>query len=186
MLPISAEASSGPDSARNDNLDAVGHTPDPAVMANAVSRWDLALYRRNVEGMHFRDFRVGDSWELATGDVVSSAPELARLTGNIAGVHHDAQFAGGQRLVYGGHTIGLALQQITKALPTLVTVAGWQGCDHLAPVHEGDVLRSTLQVEDLHPFPDSGGLVALRVTTQSESSGELTPVLDWRVSAVFA
>ena len=43
----------------------------------------------------------------STGDVVSSAPELARLTLNIAATHHDSR-VGGRRLVYGGHTIGLA------------------------------------------------------------------------------
>ncbi len=50
-----------------------------------------------------------------------------------------------QRLVYGGHTIGLALAQATRLLPNLVTVLGWQSCDHTGPVHEGDTLYSELQ-----------------------------------------
>src|SRR5690606_11310680 len=72
------------------------------------------------------------------GDVVTSAPELARLTLNIAKVHHDAAASGQGRLVYGGHTIGLALHQAVRALPELVTVVAWHGCDHTGPVREGD------------------------------------------------
>jgi hypothetical protein len=45
-------------------------------------------------------------------DTVSSGPELARLTMNIAAVHHDAAAAGGRRLVYGGHTIALASRRL--------------------------------------------------------------------------
>ena len=77
--------------------------------------------------------------------MVSSAPELARVTLNIAGVHHDSRL-GGLRLVYGGHTIGLALAQASKLLPNLATVLGWQSCDHTAPVYEGDTLYSELQL----------------------------------------
>ena len=51
--------------------------------------------------------------------MVSSAPELARLTLNIAMVHHDAAASAGGRLVYGGHTIGIAAAQATRALPNL-------------------------------------------------------------------
>lgn len=187
MLPLSPSAQLDRDSAPHDDLEGVGHAPDPEVMAAAVSTWDLNLYREYVPGVHFDDLRVGDSWEPASGDVVSSAPELARLTGNIAAVHHEAGVAGGRRLVYGGHTIGLALHHVTKALPSLATVAGWQGCDHLAPVHEDDVLRSTITIEALRPFPVTGGLADLRVRTDATPpGGEAVAVLDWRVSAVFA
>ena len=86
----------------------------------------------------------------STGDVVSSAPELARLTLNIAATHHDSR-VGGQRLVYGGHTIGLALAQASRLLPNLVTVLGWESCDHTGPVHEGDTLYSELHVESAEP-----------------------------------
>src|ERR671914_512670 len=91
----------------------------------------------------------------------SSAPELARLAGNIAAVHHDAASAGGSRLVYGGHTIGLALHQVSRAMPAVVTVLGWESCDHLAPVHEGDALESVIEVTSAEPVPTGGGLVSL-------------------------
>jgi hypothetical protein len=58
---------------------------------------------------------------LQSSDVVSSAPELARLTLNIAATHHDSR-VGGQRLVYGGHTIGPALAQASRLPPNLATV----------------------------------------------------------------
>ena len=105
------------------------------------------------------------------GDVVSSAPELARLTLNMAMAHHDAQAAGGQRLVYGGHTVGLALAQAARSLPSLVTVAAWHGCDHLGPVHEGDTLRSTISVEQVDSLPAGGGLVHLRSRVRAEAPG---------------
>jgi hypothetical protein len=101
--------------------------------------------------------------------VVSSAPELARLTLNVAMVHHDAQAAEGRRLVYGGHAIGLALAQAARTLPSLVTVAAWHGCDHLGPVHEGDTLRSTISVEQVDPLPGGGGLVHLRSHVRAEA-----------------
>ncbi len=110
------------------------------------------------------------------GDVVSSAPELARLTLNVAMAHHDAQAAEGRRLVYGGHTIGLALGQAARSLPSLVTVAAWHGCDHLAPVHEGDTLRSTISVEQIDALPGGGGLVHLRSVVTAEAPG---PWVGW-------
>ena len=64
---------------------------------------------------------------------------------------------GGVRLVYGGHSIGLAFHHVCQALPSLVTVAGWHGCDHLAPVHEGDLLTSSVVVDsaqDLHGWAE--------------------------------
>jgi acyl dehydratase len=123
------------------------------------------------------------------GDVVSSAPELARLTLNVAIVHHDASAGEGRRLVYGGHAIGLALAQAARTLPSLVTVAAWHGCDHLGPVHEGDTLRSTISVERVDPLPGAGGLVHLRSQVRAEAPmTEPAPrdVLDWRYIVVVA
>src|SRR3984885_124387 len=119
-------------------------------------------------------------------DVVSSGPELARLTMNIAAVHHDAAAAGGRRLVYGGHTIALALTQATRAIPNLLTVLAWQSCDHTAPVHEGDLLSSALEVERVTPLPRGGALLHLRSLVQAcdPEAGAERQVLDWRFVAV--
>ena len=121
----------------------------------------------------------------STGDIVSSAPELARLTLNIAATHHDSR-VGGQRLVYGGHTIGLALAQASRLLPNLVTVLGWESCDHTGPVHEGDTLYSELHVESAEAAVN-GGLLGLRsVVLRGVRFAEAPdrPVLDWRFSAL--
>ena len=63
--------------------------------------------------------------------------------------------------MYGGHTIGLALAQASRLLPNLVTVLGWQSCDHTGPVHEGDTLYSELHIESAEPT-DHGGVLGLR------------------------
>jgi acyl dehydratase len=119
-------------------------------------------------------------------DVVSSAPELARLTLNIAAVHHDAVAAGGRRLVYGGHTIALALAQATRAIPNLLTVLAWQSCDHTAPVHEGDLLSSVVEVERVRPLSQGGAHLHLRsrVIAANPETSEENQVLDWRFAAV--
>lgn len=181
MLPVSRpDAPAGP----SDDLDAIGQT---SAESHAADQWDLAAYRSRVSGAHFADVSPGQQWEIDGADVVSSAPELARLTGNLAQVHHDAAAAGGERLVYGGHTIGIALHQITRALPTLVTPTAWQFCHHLAPVRENDRLRSTILVESLTPrATGDGGTAQLRVRVQAENDAGTTDVLDWSVEALLA
>jgi acyl dehydratase len=121
------------------------------------------------------------------GDVVTSAPELARLTLNVAQVHHDARAAGGRRLVYGGHTIGVAAAQLVRAVPGIVTFLGWDGCDHTGPVHEGDTLRSVVTVESSTLVDDGLHVLGLRsiVTADAEpADDDPRPVLDWRVSVL--
>jgi len=184
MLPLSGDdASPGP----RDDLDDIGRGPSTADAGPAIAHWRLDRFRRRVGGPHFDDLRVAQRWVIEGADVVSNSPELARLTGNVAAVHHDAAAAGGQRLVYGGHVIGLALHQVTKALPSIVTVAGWQSCDHLRPVHEGDRLVSTVVVEALDRLPSGGGLARLRVLADAASSDSSpAAVLDWSLTVVMA
>ncbi|GII23300.1 MaoC family dehydratase [Planosporangium mesophilum] len=186
MLPLrDARAQTG----HADDLSGIGTPPGPAVLAGVTAGWDLAGFRDHVAGPHFADLHAGTTWRIDGGDVVSSAPELARLTGNLAAVHHDRTAAeGDRRLVYGGHTIGLALTQATRALPNLVTVVGWHGCDHTGPVHEGDTLFSTVTVENTEPLPGGGGLVHLwsLVRARESATDHARDVLDWRYVAVLA
>ncbi|MCW2548458.1 MAG: Acyl dehydratase-like protein [Mycobacterium sp.] len=130
--------------------------------------------------------KVGRRLRVSSADVVSNAPELARLTLNIAAVHHDAGAAGGRRLVFGGHTIALALAQATRAIPGLLTVLGWHACEHLAPVHEGDQLSSTIDVQGSEEWEGWGRILQLRsrVSCRDVESGDETPVLDWRFVAL--
>ena len=93
--------------------------------------------------------------------------------------------------MYGGHTIGLALAQVARSLPSIVTVAAWHGCNHLGPVHEGDTLRSTVRVEQIDEIP-GGALVHLRSLVRAEApspeGSQVQPrdVLDWRYVAIVA
>jgi acyl dehydratase len=183
MLPAGPDWRASDDDAPRDDLTAIGaDAPGPAV--DPVAHWDGEMFRSKVPGPHFDPGLAGAVLH-STGDVVSSAPELARLTLNIAATHHDSR-VGGRRLVYGGHTIGLALAQAGRLLPNLVTVLGWESCDHTGPVHEGDTLYSELHVETAKPV-GGGGVLGLRslVYAVSDAAGEPDrPVLDWRFSAL--
>lgn len=129
---------------------------------------------------------VGQTWSITGGDVVSSAPELARLTLNVARAHHDDASSASGRLVYGGHTIGVALSQVTRAFPDLLTVLSWQHCDHLGPVREGDTLSSSVDVEHVQQLT-AGRAISLRaqVTARSVPGEQPRDVLDWRFTALF-
>ena len=175
MLPLSPDA---PDTGHADDLAAIGadrqSPPDP------TAGWNVGA----LPGAGFDPSLVG-TVVTSTADVVSSAPELARLSLNIAATHHDWR-SGGQRLVYGGHTIGLALAQTTRLLPDLITVLGWESCDHTGPVHENDTLYSELHIESAEP-----GAVGVRLQLRSVVYAAATdpaeadrPVLDWRFTAL--
>src|SRR6201997_2624011 len=181
MLPVSPDADPHREPAADD-LSAIGAAA--VTLTKATDEWDTDEWRRRVPGPHFDPGLAGAVLH-SSADVVTSAPELARLTLNIAAVHHDSRISG-QRLVYGGHTIGLALAQASRLLPNLVTVLGWESCDHTGPVHEGDTVYSELHVESAQPT-ESGGVLGLRslVYAASNSAGEPDrPVLDWRFSAL--
>ncbi len=183
MLPASPDWVAADDGHTGDDLSAIGaDAAGPAV--DPAAQFNGEVFRTKVPGPHF-DPSLAGSVLHSTADVVSSAPELARLTLNIAATHHDLR-VGGQRLVYGGHTIGLALAQASRLLPNLVTVLGWESCDHTGPVHEGDTLYSELHIESAEPT-DNGGVLGLRslVYAVGDASGEPDrPVLDWRFHAL--
>jgi acyl dehydratase len=193
MLSLSPGAD--PNAAEHvDDLSKVGADLAPA--SSAIDAWHGAAFRERIPGPHF-DADMAGTVLHSTADVVSSAPELARLTLNIAAVHHDSR-VNRCRLVYGGHTIGLALAQATRLLPNLATVLGWQSCDHSGPVYEGDTLFSELHIESAE-LTDNGGVLGLRslvyavsdtnpetstdTNTDSQSASE-RQVLDWRFTAL--
>lgn len=76
-------------------------------------------------------------------DHIDMAAPLARLTFNQAAVHRDVTTTadGRRRLVYGGHVQGLAQASLTRMLPGLATVQAWDGCDHIGPAFEGDLIE---------------------------------------------
>ena len=178
MLPLRGEPT-------GEEGDEVGGAEDLAhdALQQAAKGLDLGAYRSRAPGPHFADLPDGWRDELEGGDVVDSAPALARLSLNIAMAHLDAGAAHHKRrLVYGGHTIALAAAQAARALPGLVTVLGWHSADHTAPVFEGDTLRSRLELELREELPHGGGLAHLR-SVVSNDDGE---VLDWRFVGVLA
>ena len=170
-----------------DDLDAIPTELDPAVVRAAIAGWRLDAFRAAVAGPHFAELSPGERWALEGGDVVSAAPELARLSLNVAMAHHDRHANdSGRRLVYGGHTIGIAAAQATRVLPNLVTIVAWHGCDHLAPVYEDDTLSSELELTDVEPLDGGGGLVHLRSRVRARRATESSDVLDWRFVGVMA
>ena len=169
MLPLRDGAG---DTGHADDLSTIGaQTPMPP---DPTTDWDAEAFRSRVPAA---SAPATGTVLRSTADVVSSAPELARLTLNVAATHHDSR-VGGQRLVYGGHTIGLALAQASRVLPNLVTVLGWESCDHTGPVHEGDMLYSDVHVEDVR-----GSMLGLRSVVYAVGEPD-RPVLDWRFRAL--
>ena len=181
MLPASPGWQ--PSGGHQDDLSGIGaDTVQPAV--DPTGAWDAEMFWSRVSGRQFDAPDVGTVLH-SSADVVSSAPELARLTLNVAATHHDSRVSG-SRLVYGGHTIGLALAQATRLLPNLATVLGWHFCDHTGPVHEGDTLYSELRVESVRRTAQ-GAVLGLRSVVYAVSGGSAEPdrhVLDWRFTAL--
>lgn len=171
-----------------DDFETISDELAPELLRAAVDGWDLAAYRGSVPGAHADALSSATRYVVEAGDTVTGAPELARLSLNVAAAHTDpAAGVSGRRLVYGGHTIGIALAHATRAIPNLVTVAGWRSCDHLAPVFEGDVLHSLVTIESVNEV-SGRALVDLRVHTNADRSdgAAAEPVLDWRLVGVMA
>ena len=146
--------------------------------------WRLDRLRAAVPGPYFDELAPGQTFLVEAGETVTGAPELARLTLNVATAHTDASSSvHGRRLVYGGHTISIAAAHATRAIPAIATIVAWHGCDHLGPVFEGDVLRTELTVES----SAADGLVGLRARVNADRADvKPEPVLDWSFEAVVA
>jgi acyl dehydratase len=187
MLPLS-----DPDgrTGHADSLDAIPAELEPGALGGAVTGWRLERLRVRRDGAGEDGERPapGTVWRLLGGDVVSAAPELARMTLNVAVAHHDAR-ASGRRLVYGGQTIGIAASHVSRALPQLATIVAWHGCDHTGPVLEGDTLSSEIELERIEPLDGHGGAslahLRCRVSATRDGSPEPVEVLDWRPVGVL-
>jgi acyl dehydratase len=182
MIPLrDAEARTG----HTDDFADIPQTLDVAQVRAAVPRdWHLDRLRAAAPGPYHADLAAGQAFLVEAGETVTGAPELARLTLNVATAHTDATASTyGRRLVYGGHTISIAAAHAMRAIPALATIVAWQGCEHLGPVFEGDVLRTELRIEQTAP----DGLVTLRALVSAERpETDPAPVLDWTFVAVVA
>ena len=178
----------------DDTFDAIPAELDMnAVRAAVASHWRLDVFREAVAGPHFDDIKPGTRYLVQAADTVTAAPELVRQTLNLAQAHTDAAASPyGRRLVYGGHTISMASAQLSRALPNLVTLIAWRGCDHRAPVFEGDRLKTELEVIATHELESGGGLVDLQILVTAERGpdarepGKRERVLDWHLLALMA
>ncbi len=179
---------------RTDSFDAIPAELDMDQVRAAVPRdWRLGVFREQAPGAHFADVAAGTTYVVEGRDTVTCAPELVRLTLNLASAHSDAAASAyHRRLVVGYHTISMAAAQMTRALPNLVTFLAWRSCDHTEPVFEGDVLRTAVTVDATHPLAEEGGLVDLHVLVYAERGQEAPEpgtgiaVLDWRVIGLMA
>jgi acyl dehydratase len=188
MIPL---RDAGAQTGHADRFDDISQELDMERVESAVpADWRFDVLRDQVPGEHFADLSPGTVYEVEGRDTVTAAPELARLTLNVARAHTDAGGSShGHRLVYGGHTIAVAAAQTTRALPNLAMIVAWRSCDHTGPVFEGDVLATEVTVEALHPLEAAdAGLVDLRAVTSADRGdpeGPI-PVLDWRLVGVMA
>ena len=125
------------------------------------------------------DWQPGDTVTDPARDVVDNALALVRLTNNLAMVHRDAEESPyPQRLLYGGHVVGLAQASLSRVLPGMATVVGWHACHHTGPAFEGDQVsfRHTL----LGSVPaGSGRAFAVQVEGFAHRSEEPDKILDW-------
>lgn len=135
-----------------------------------VPTWD-------VSALPVTEWAVGDEIADPMQDHIDMAPALARMTFNQAFIHRDeSATVFGKRLVYGGHTQGLAQASLTRVLPGLATIVGWDGCDHLGPVFEGDLLAFRHRLLAVHPL-EMGRLV--RIEVRAKRAGEDDDLLVW-------
>ena len=185
MIPLRDPAA---ETGHADRFEAIPPELDREEVESAAPRdWRLGLFSERAPGDHFAELVPGTVYEVEGRDTVTAAPELARLTLNVAMIHTDAGAgAHGRRLAYGGHTIAVAAAQLTRALPNLVTIVAWRQCDHSGPVFEGDVLSTEIAVGEPRAL-EQGGLVDLRaVTSADRGEGPPEPVLDWRLVGLMA
>jgi 2-methylfumaryl-CoA hydratase len=181
------------DTGANDSFDSISDDLPITRLAAAIpDGWDLEQYSDSVPGAHFADHSSATQFIIDSYDTVTCAPELARMTMNLASAHTDASASAyGRRLVYGGHTISMASAQVTRVLPNLITIVGWRGCEHPAPVFEGDRIRTELLITAMHSLPH-GWLVDLHATAYADrgenahAPGRDVPVLEWRFVGLMA
>jgi acyl dehydratase len=187
MIPCRDAAA---DTGHADDLDAIGRGAGPEDLQRAVpTGWSLAA-ASSWRGLRAAQLRPGQAFRIESRDTVTSAPELVRMSLNMAMAHTDARLSYlGERLVYGGHTIFMAFAQVTRALPNLLTILAWDSCDHTAPVVENDRLRTAFSVTDVVAAPGAAGGALLRIHAEcfaargaivAAAAEAETKVLDWK------
>ncbi len=173
------------DTGHNDDLSFMPEQINRDDLVASVPDWDLDLLPAVAE-----EFTTGNVIRVEARDTVTSAPEIVRMTLNLAMTHTDAgRGVYKRRLVYGGHTISLAAAQLSRVLPSLATVLCWYKCDHVAPVFEQDILSSVITVNSEIPL-DKGRILDLGIEVYAERGSEAPEpgsdikVLDWQLAVL--
>ena len=154
---------------------------DPTPLADLtalVPDWDLSV-------LPALPWPVGEERVDPLRDHVDLAAPFARSTFNQAAVHRDVTAtSGGRRLVYGGHVQALAQASLTRILPGLAQIVAWDGCDHVGPAYEGDLLEFSHRLLEERPI-GTGRMMRLEVI--GSTIGEAgTTVLRWTPVVVAA
>jgi 2-methylfumaryl-CoA hydratase len=148
---------------------------DPTSLDRLVAllpNWDL-------DGLPGTEWAIDEAFTDSLRDHVDLAAPLARLTFNQAAVHRDhTTTADGRRLVYGGHVQGLAQASLTRMLPGLATVVAWDGCDHIGPAFEGDLIEFTHRLVERQPA-GTGHLMRFEVVGASLAGDSRADILRW-------
>lgn len=168
-----------------DDLSIMPEAIEKAELLESVPEWDLGPLPS--ESM---SWKPGTVVETEARDTVTSAPEIVRMTLNMAMTHTDAgRSVYGKRLVYGGHTISMAAAQLSRVMPGLATILCWYRCDHTAPVFEEDILRSKITVHGREPT-GSGEILDLGIEVYADRGPQAPEpqkdikVLDWQLAVL--
>ena len=176
------------DTRKNDDFNWIPETLSIQDLTSCTDlQWDISLLSDTAFSPLAPDFLAGDHVIVSGQDTITCAPELVRLTGNIAFAHTDASRSYlKKRLVYGGQTISLAYAQIMRAMPSTIALIGWQGCDHLGPVLEEDIIRTEFTITNISQLEAGGSLYELNVDTYANRLDKNndyaeSKVLNWRL-----
>ena len=172
------------DTRHADDFSLMPESLDNKTLVDAMPDWDLTPLKS------YALPTVDETVVVEARDTVTSAPELVRLSLNLAMTHTDAaQSVFGKRLVYGGHTIGIAGAQLSRVIPGAATILAWHHCDHTAPVFEQDVLRSEITLKSIEQYA-RGRIAEVLVETYADRGSEAPEagtdikVLDWSVAVL--
>lgn len=180
------------DTGHTDDFDIIGEDITDAMLQTLVPKWNYQAYADQIQGRHAKDYAIGEPIKVEGRDTVTSAPELVRLTLNLAMMHTDAaRSVYGKRLVYGGHTISIAAAQLSRAIPNLMSILAWYQCDHVAPVFEEDILRTELTINNVQSI-DAAAVLDISIQVYADrgvaapEQGEDIKVLDWHLAGLMA
>ncbi len=176
------------DTGKADDFSMMPEHLDRDEILSGAPGWNLASMSAVVKS---RDYEPGHVIQVEARDTVTSAPEIVRMTLNMAMTHTDlSRSVYDKRLVYGGHTISIAASQLSRVVPGLVMILAWYKCDHVAPVFEDDILSSNITFGEIKDNRSGDGQVAdINISVSAhrgDKHDELVKVLDWQLAALLA